>query len=156
MKRRYFLRITCTFEESNQIWSMPESIWKKYDLTPLYAAIGDNCDIVERVKTPLPGKPYMWVNENGHILAVRLNQKASGALYPGLIAGVALVDLGTFDSDSPTLVRDMVLKFQHWPKRLNSGMYQVIADQREGSWDLWPRLGTEEGSMENDIKEARK
>lgn len=101
MKAHYFLRVPCDVSESPSFFSISSRKWLA-NAMEIGPHIG--CRFVERFQAQLGRggiKRYVWVDEEGHVYGKPINYRASHALYPGLIAGNAAIELGPFDLDSP-------------------------------------------------------
>lgn len=121
MKQTYFVKVPV---DSSPLELVGLSVDKQ--LGPMYAVIGNGCSIVERFKScgsvKIPGNPYVWVDEEGHLTSRPLNARASHQLYPNYIAGVALIEVGKYDLDKPEDFRALVKKLSDWPKQFQPKM----------------------------------
>lgn len=115
--KRYFLKIPPV--GPTEFVSIPEPKAGSWPLSALYPLIGNGCDIVERVKINLPGKPYMWLDENGFANNQPPNMLASRLYGHGRIVGTALVEVGTFDLDNPKDLQRWSEKLAKWPREVN-------------------------------------
>jgi hypothetical protein len=84
--------------------------------------IGNNCDLVEPVKTlTMPKKYYMVCDESGLCKPNRLNRVAS-LLYGDDIAGNVLFCSETYTEDGPTFAGFTQEEANEWAEKLRVGM----------------------------------